>query len=51
MQWLKLYYNYQLTTKSTDKYLYYRYVSDIRGDQYLIPLLGVWDIDFDSIPN
>jgi hypothetical protein len=38
-----------------DKYTVRQYVSDTIGEEYLIPLIGVWDrpedIDFDSLPN
>ncbi|WP_297277200.1 ATP-grasp fold amidoligase family protein [uncultured Brachyspira sp.] len=55
LQWLKLYYNDPLMTKCADKYLVREYVKEIIGEEYLIPLLGVWDnpddIDFDSLPN
>ncbi|WP_297277201.1 ATP-grasp fold amidoligase family protein [uncultured Brachyspira sp.] len=55
LQWLKLYYHDPLMTKCADKYLVREYVKEIIGEEYLIPLLGVWDspdeIDFDSLPN
>ena len=55
LQWLKLYYHDPLMTKCTDKYLVREYVKEIIGEEYLIPLLGVWDnpddIDFDLLPN
>lgn len=38
-----------------DKYEVRKYIADTIGEEYLIPLLGVWenadDIDFDKLPN
>ena len=55
IQWLKLYFNDSLMTKCADKYLAREYIKEKVGEEYLIPLLGVWDkaedIDFDSLPN
>ena len=38
-----------------DKYLVRDYIANKLGEEYLIPLLGVWDdpdeIDFDSLPD
>ena len=55
MQWLKLYNEDPLLTKCADKYLVREYVKEKIGEEYLIPLLGVWDspddIDFDKLPN
>lgn len=55
LQWLKLYDRNPLYTKLVDKYEVREYISEKIGDDYLIPLLGVWDdpeeIDFDSLPN
>lgn len=55
LQWLKLYDRNPLYTKLVDKYKVREYISEKIGDDYLIPLLGVWDdpeeIDFDSLPN
>ena len=38
-----------------DKYRARQYIKDVIGDQYLIPLLGVWEkpdeIEFDLLPN
>lgn len=55
LQWLKLYYHDPLMTKCADKYLVRDFIKDTIGEDYLIPLLGVWDrvedIDFDSLPN
>lgn len=55
LQWLKFYYHDPLVTKCSDKYLAREYIKEVVGEEYLIPLLGVWDtpddIDFDSLPN
>lgn len=55
LQWLKLYDRKPEYTKMVDKYEAKKYVSDIIGDEYIIPTLGVWekaeDIDFDALPN
>lgn len=55
IQWLKLHDRDQKYTVYVDKYLVRGYISDVIGDEYLIPLLGVWDspyeIDFNSLPN
>lgn len=55
IQWIKLYDSSPLKTQLADKYLVREYISEKIGDEYLIPLLGVWDsfdeIDFDILPN
>ena len=55
LQWLKLYDRKPQYTDMVDKYKVYDYVREKVGEQYLIPLLGVWDrpedIDFDSLPG
>ncbi len=55
LQWLKLYDRSSKYTLLVDKYLVRDYVRDILGEEYLIPLIGVWDspdeIDFDALPN
>lgn len=55
MQWLKLYDRQPEYTVMVDKYKVREYVAERIGEQYLIPLLGVWDhpeeIDFDLLPN
>ena len=42
-------------TKCADKYLAREYIKDTVGEEYLIPLIGVWDkvedIDFDYLPE
>ena len=55
MQWLKLYAHRPVYTTMADKYSVKRYVTDLIGEQYVVPCLGVWDnaddIDFDKLPN
>lgn len=55
LQWLKLYNRKPEYTIMVDKYKVRQYVADTIGEQYLIPLLGVWDdpenIDFDALPE
>lgn len=54
MQWMKLYNREPEYTMMVDKYLVRKYVREKLGEEYLIPLLGVWDnpdkIDFDRLP-
>ena len=55
IQWMKLYDSTQIKTRLADKYLVREWVKEKIGEEYLIPLLGVWDkfdeIDFDKLPN
>lgn len=55
LQWLKLYDRNPEYEKIVDKYSVRNYISQQIGEEYLIPLLGVWDsfddIDFSSLPN
>ena len=55
LQWLKLYDRRPEYVTMVDKYRVRKYISDTIGDEYLIPLLGVWknanDIDFDVLPE
>jgi hypothetical protein len=55
LQWLKLYNKDQKYSMMVDKYMVRQYVADAIGDQYLVPLIGVYDnanqIDFNSLPN
>ena len=55
IQWLKLYNSTPIKTRLADKYLVRDWVKEKIGEQYLIPLLGVYDkfedIDFDKLPN
>ncbi len=55
LQWLKLYDRRPEYTTMVDKYEAKKYVSDIIGEEYIIPTLGVWehfdDIDFEALPQ
>lgn len=55
IQWLKLHNTDQELTKLVDKYEVKKIVSNMIGDEYIIPTIGVWDkfedIDFDSLPQ
>lgn len=55
IQWLKLYDRNPLYTSLVDKYEVRQFVKEKIGEEYLIPLLGVWDnfddIDFEALPN
>ena len=55
LQWLKLYDHRPVYTTMVDKYEVKKYVADLIGEEYIIPLLGVWDnvndIDFASLPD
>lgn len=55
LQWLKLHNRKPEYTMMVDKYKVRQYIADTIGEQYLIPLLGVWDdpdeIDFESLPD
>lgn len=55
IQWLKLYDRRPEYTMMVDKYKVRNYIAEKLGEEYLIPLLGVWDdpddIDFDALPN
>ena len=55
LQWLKLYDRKPEYTMMVDKYLVREYIAKTIGEEYLIPLLGVWnspdEIDFEKLPN
>lgn len=55
LQWLKLYNRNQEYTKMVDKYEVRKYIKEQIGEEYLIPLIGVYekfdDIDFSKLPN
>ena len=55
MQWYKIYDRNPLKTELADKYLVRKYVKEKIGEEYLVPLYGVWDkfddIDFGKLPN
>lgn len=55
MQWLKLNDRNPLYTNLVDKYEVKKYISNVIGEEYIIPTLGVWnsfdEIDFNSLPS
>lgn len=55
LNWLKLNYRFDELTLLVDKYLVRNYVRDRIGEEYLIPLINVYDsveeIDFNVLPN
>lgn len=55
IQWLKVYDRKPLYNKIADKYEVRDYVRNILGENYLIPIYGVYnnfsEIDFDKLPN
>lgn len=55
LQWLKLYGRKPEHSIMADKYRVRKYIAEVIGNEYLIPLLGVWkrpdDIDFDAMPE
>lgn len=55
LQWLKLYNRNPEYTKYADKYAVKKIVSNLIGEEYVIPTIGVWDrfndIDFNSLPE
>lgn len=55
IQWLKLYNKQPLYSIMVDKYNVKKYVSQLIGDEYIIPTLGVWSsfekINFENLPN
>lgn len=55
IQWLKLYYRRPDYTQYVDKYEVRSFVSKTIGEEYLVPLLGVWnspkDIEFEKLPS
>ena len=55
LQWLKLYDRRPTYTQMVDKYEVKKYVSDLIGEEYIIPTIGVWnkteEIEWDKLPN
>ena len=55
LNWLKLHDRKELYTLLADKYLVKSYVRDKIGEEYVIPLLGVWnsidEVDIDELPS
>lgn len=55
IQYMKLYENTEIKTLLADKYKVRDWIKDKIGEEYLIPLYGVWnnfkEIDFERLPN
>lgn len=55
LQWLKLYDRKPEYSKYVDKYTVRSYIAEVIGEQYLIPLLGVYndakEIEWGALPN
>lgn len=55
LQWLKLHDRRPEYSMMVDKYRVRDYIREKIGEEYLIPLLGIWDapdeIDFDALPD
>lgn len=55
LQWLKLNYHNPDSVIMVDKYLSKKYVAERIGEEYVVPLYGVWnsfdEIDFDTLPE
>ncbi|GBU23738.1 glycosyl transferase [Fibrobacteria bacterium R8-3-H12] len=55
LQWIKLHGNLEKYTDLVDKYEVRKYIAQTIGEEYLIPLIGVWDrvedIDFGKLPE
>jgi len=55
IQWRKLHDKNPFYKQLADKYEVRGFLADTIGEQYLVPLIGVWerfeDIDFDKLPN
>lgn len=55
LNWMKLNYRDTQYTKLVDKYEIKEYVSNLIGNKYVIPTLGIWnhfdEIDFEGLPN
>lgn len=55
LQWLKLYDRKPEYRMMSDKYAVRKFIAEKIGNEYLVPLLGVWDrvddVDFDALPK
>lgn len=55
INWLKINDRRPIYTTMVDKYAVKKYISEIIGEEYVIPVLDVWnsaqDIDFDKLPQ
>lgn len=54
IQWLKLHSRKPEFTAMVDKYAIKKYVCDLIGKEYVVPMIGIWDsfdeIDFNALP-
>lgn len=55
MQWMRLHYHDPLMVKCVDKCSFKDYIKEHVGEEYVVPLYGVWenvnDIDFEALPD
>lgn len=55
IQWLKLHDKNKLYPTLVDKYAVREYIENVLGEEYLVPILGVWenpdDIEWDTLPQ
>lgn len=55
LQWMRFHYHDPLMTKCVDKYSFKDYIKEVAGEEYVVPVYGVWssvnDIDFASLPK
>ena len=55
IMWMKLYYQDPLMTVCADKFAMKKYVSDLIGEEHVVPVIASWkspdEIDFDSLPD
>ncbi len=55
INWMKLHDTSEIKSKLSDKYAVRNWIAEKIGEQYLVPLIGVWDnfddIDFNKFPN
>lgn len=55
MQWMRFNYHDPLMTKCVDKYSFKDYIKETIGEEFVVPLYGVWenvnDINFDELPD
>lgn len=55
LNWLKLNHREDLYTRMADKYQVKEYISNTIGDEYVVPLIGVWEnmdeIDIEVLPS
>ncbi|MBS6764911.1 MAG: glycosyl transferase [Clostridium sp.] len=55
LNWIKLYDRNPMYTKLVDKYSVREYIGRVLGEEYCVPLIGVYDsfdeINFDALPN